>query len=458
MDRIVIFMHCKSILSCIVRFYFICYGVFNLKIFAIFLAALTTAATVYKPYSLDQAVMDALSFDGRISAAVSSLEVAKEGVNQVFGLNLPSISGIGEFDYQKTKDFNPFGTSQRNGPRGYAGVQLNQQLFTFGRQSSKQKRASAEVTRVSSVVIQTKADVALETISVFFETLLIQDINAIHERHANTLAQLEEATEAKFKTDLMTSTDLLLVKSRHQQAKAKLTTSKANLSSSRNRLLSLTGIDFSSLQAFNPGRLKSFTLTLDDALEMASLYVPELTIAEAEILSAKADVELEAAELNPNVSLRGQFSRGEANGLATGSDSIGFSLNVPLYNGGIQRSRARASKHRLNQVQRQATFTLQQARQRITGAWHQTRGSEDAYKAWETALDSELKSLEGIQEEVDEGIRPITYLLEARDQAVEVEVQSARAKKDHYITKFSYLKEAGRLLEALNFQASIPQP
>lgn len=400
-------------------------------------------------YSLQKAVEDALGFDSRVLAQESYLNISKEGVNQAKGLMRATISGIGELEFQASKTLNPFGTSQQDGTRTTAGIQLEQPIFTFGRQTAKEKSAVAEVTRASQLLTQTKSKVAIETIDAFLGVLLIGKELSIFKIHTEALKELLEATEAKFQSNLTTQTDVLLVRSRYQQSIAQFTSGNASLNIFRNRLFSLTGKDFSTLKPADHPAFRKINLTLDKALSFAGLNVSALMIAEAKVKIAKAEVDFEKSELYPNVSIKGQFTRGYLSKQPTGFEGIGLSINVPLYNGGIQRSRSRASKHRLSQTQRQATFTNLQVRQKITASWFQVNGAKDALQAWEIALTAELKSLEGIKEEVDEGLRPITYLLEAQDQGVEVQIKTARAGKDLILSNFKFIHEAGLLLHKL---------
>lgn len=407
----------------------------------------TTPLLAVERLSIEHAVSSALEFDQRVNAANEALSATREGIRQAYGLKLPSISGTGDFNVVETQDFNENGTLQQDGTRYSAGLQLRQQLFTFGRQGARQAIAAAQVNKAVQELALVQQTVAMETIEAFFEISLSLDVIVIYQNHLNTLNQLLEATQAKFESDLSTATDVMLVRSRVQQAKAQLITAQAQLNVAHSRILSLTGEDFSEVEKIGEAlRTELAKLNLEEAKFLAETYEPELGISRAEEEITRGQAKLDKTELYPSTALVARTSRGRTNGRTIGSDSIGLAVNIPLYDGGISRSRSRASKHRHAEARRQVTFALQRTQQRITGAWHQARGASETLEAWNNALAAELQSLEGIKEEVDEDLRPITYLLEARDQAVQVENLTARAKHDVNIAQFDFLKETGNLL------------
>jgi outer membrane protein len=397
-------------------------------------------------YSLNQALLDAYAYDHRVGAAQAALSSAEEGIRQAEGLRYPSISGFGAASLNDNKRFNDQGTFQQNGPRTSVGVELNQSIYTFGRFRARKAGAAAAVTGAQAGMQGIRLQVYFEAGEAFAEARLAQDIMALFDAHYATLLELYQATEAKFEVDLTTATDVRLVRSRLEQADAERVSAASRYRAAMDRLSRLTNQEINMLDVESMKNFMHINIPgKDDAVLTALAFSPVIHSARSHEMAARAEMDLNASDLWPSLGVRGRTSRGVLNGQVIGSDEVGLVLNVPLWDGGIARSLARAGRHLYEQSRQDLRNAQDQVRDNVTSAWHNIRGTTQSLAAWQRAVEAEAASVEGIEEEVDEGLRPITHLLEAKEDMVITRTRALNTGYDAFIARLLLAREMGTL-------------
>lgn len=397
-------------------------------------------------YTISQAITDALLHDPRISAARMGRQSAEEGRLQANSFRKPTISGVGQFSFADAKDVNTSGSLQRDGERYFGGVEVAQSLYSFGRNQARIGQSEGELSRSEHEFKTIQQDVIYETAAAFIAILEAKDIVRVFSEHQKVLEELVEATKAQVDLNLKTNVELLLVQSRLRQAEGEHASSNTQLDVAHHTLLRLTGV--------RPGPLSLLNIldyqqilpsSLDEAVTYALENSPRILQANDEVNIAEFTLDIDKSELRPEIVLRGQFNRGRVANIASGSSQVGISLNVPLYQGGLLRSQVRQSAYRLGQMRFLARQEQALVREQAQTAWLRYDDSIEARGLWQKALNAERTSLAGIEEQVNEQLQSILFLLEAREQMRQVEIRSSKADFAVHGRAYQLLRAIGAL-------------
>ncbi len=416
--------------------------------------ALTLIMVICSPPSeadeltLQEAVISALATDERIAAARSNLFGAEEGRVSAKSNYKPRVNAIGTYGYNAIDQFNSSGSLQRDGQKMYGGIEVQQDLWTFGRNKAYVNKADAEINIAGYELTGTQNEVVLDTVNAYLDTRsALETLNAYTD-HAANLKKLMVSTEAKHKLSLVTTTELALVASRLQQALAQLSVAKANYETRRMDLVRLIHEDFTSLENNLNGLHVTLPQSAEDAIETALSNAPLFLKARDEMAVAKANLDVASAARYPALTASGRWVKGRVGDIPTGDKEVGLSMNLPLYDGGLQSSKVRRAKHDLARARHAKESMERYTEQNARSAFITLNSARNVSLAWEAALAAEEKSLNGIEREVEANLEGLPYLLEAKDKMMMVRIQAIETKKRARLAEFELLTTTGSILSA----------
>ncbi|MBV1880991.1 MAG: TolC family outer membrane protein [Pseudomonadales bacterium] len=171
----------------------------------------------------------------------------------------------------------------------------------------------------------------------------------------------------------------------------------------------------------------------------------DLRAAEFAALIAKQDYRKKKAARAPTLDLGLSYSQLDNNQPSfvtadgkTTTTSIGLTLNVPIYTGGLTSAVESQAKHR----QREAERRLEQTQQEVTGntrkLFRQVKSAVLRVKANNVAIISSNQTLKATERGYKRGIRTVAELLQAQRDVF-------RAKKDYASARYDYILDTLRL-------------
>ncbi len=396
--------------------------------------------------SLEEAVISALASNERIAAARSNLRAAEEGRVGARSAYHPRINAVGSYGYNDVDQFNSSGSLQRDGKKMYGGIEVKQDLFTWGRNKANVTKSEALINVAQYELTATQHEIALETISAFLGTQAASETVEAYNKHVATLGQLLESSQSKFKLSLISVTELALVTSRHQQALAQLSMAQAELATKRDDLSRLTHLAITSIGSPKVIGLE-LPITVDDAIGAAFSNAPQYLKAAQEMAAAKANLDATSAERYPALSATGRWVKGRIGDLPTGDKEVGLSMSMPLYDGGKTSSKIRQAKHDYNRARHSKENMERRTEQDARSAFITLNSSKFVSKSWTAALAAEEKSLSGIEKEVEASLEGLPYLLEAKDKMMMVRIQAIQTKARAQLAEFELLTSTGEILQ-----------
>ena len=408
---------------------------------------------------LDDAVVAAWATDARIQEAKYGYQAALESRSDALSYRLPQISGRGNLGYLDSKNLNSFGTLQRDGRQSSVGVEVNQSLYSFGRNGARKDIAHAEIEAARYNVDLVINNVIMETVTAYFDVHRAKEVYTAHSRHVGDLSSLLEATEAQHAQDLLTTNDVALVRSRHQQAIARRESAHASLEQAYNVLIRLTMIpSIDTVHDHNSTKVLTEIPDLSQALLIGDSRHQLIKKAEMDLERAKANAKLKMTENHPDVGLRASWNTGNIGGTPSGDRRVGLQFSMPLFDGGRSLSAWRRSKKEVSQAKARLNVLRRDTEQSIRQNWSYMASSRRVEENWQAALDAERATLRGIERAVEERVESVIYLLEARDEMISVHIEAINAKAEADIAHYKVLFETGIIMDQFGIKALTSDP
>jgi outer membrane protein len=346
-------------------------------------------------------------------------------------------------------------------------AQVTQTLFRWD-QWQQLKRADAEVALAEANYRSSEQDLLVRVSQAYFDVLAAEDtLNAADATLQAVNRQLEQA-EKRFEVGLIAITDVQEARAAHDSATAAVIAAKRTLASTKEVLRELTGEAYSTLS--KPAE----EIPLDQPqpadeegwVEQSLEQNLQVIAARLGVDVAKRNVRIAQSGHMPTVDLfanRTEFDYDASqinNGLEGPADSdqtndvIGVQVNIPIFSGGVTRSRVREQVH-LHRAERE----------RLEGAIRKAeRDTRDAYlgviaeRARVSALKQSVKSnqtaLEATEAGFEVGTRTTVDVLDARRRLFEAQRDYARSRYDYLINIIRLKSAAGVLappdLESIN--------
>ncbi len=318
-------------------------------------------------------------------------------------------------------------------------------------------QAQQEVLQAEATLAAAQQDVGLRVAQAYFDVLLAQDNVALSGAQKSAISEQLAQAKRNFEVGTATIVDTLNAQASYDQAVAKEISDRNDLEVKRRALQVLLG------------KIPDGLAPLRDPLELAQpkpndieAWVKSASEASFQVAVARAGFEIAREEVDrqraghlPTVDLSGSLSRvnDPSSVLAPVSPianvgSVGVTVSVPIFSGGIIQSRYRqalASRDRAEQdlegTQRTVAQSVRASFLNVTNGIAQVRALEQALVSTQSQLDSTILGR-------DVGVRTSVDVLNAQQQVFQTrrDLQSARYS---YLLNLLRLKAAtGVLAEA----------
>jgi len=412
-----------------------------LAVFVVLAAASTPASA----QTLIEALVAAYNNNPTLQAARAQLRATDEQAPQARSNYAPTVTGTGNLGRQSvTQQSAFFGTSGVRTPRG-ASVIVSEPLYRGGRTQAEIERAENLIKAGRAQLLATEQSVLLAAATAYLDVYRDQAVLDLNTSNEQVLTRQLEETQEQFKVGVVTQTDVSQAEARLAQAKAARIAAEGTLNSSRAVFRNVTGITPAKLAA--PEAIDTLPGSGDEAVA-ASEQNPNVIAASFNELAARNDVDLNAGELLPTLSLNGEYDRDEDTASKSSfveSSQITAQLSVPIYPGGAVYSRVRQAKQTVRQRRDQTEEATRNAAQAATQAFDALASARAQVKSFEKQIQANEVALNGVKQEATVGTRTVLDILNAEQELLDSQVNKVKAEHDATVAALQLKVAVGQL-------------
>lgn len=329
------------------------------------------------------------------------------------------------------------------------GVSLSQNLWTGGRTARAIDQANASVLAGRENLRDIEQQVMLSVIQAYVNVTRDMEILRIRQENLTVLQRQLEETSARFEVGEVTRTDVAQAEASLAQSEADLASAQAQLSTTRAAYAAVVGQAPADLEA--APTLPEIPADFDVALETALAANPGVLSAVYNQQAAEAAVAAARAEYMPSVRATASYG-GSATDLGNLDEladrrtfSAGATLSVPLFTGGLNRSRVAQALEQANAAQISVEGQRRAALQDVSSAFAQVLSTRSNVAAGEEAVRAAGVAAEGVRQEAQVGLRTTLDVLNQEVTLRSAQTALANARAAEYVARASLLAAMGGL-------------
>ena len=317
--------------------------------------------------------------------------------------------------------------------------------------------AQARVLQGQAAVLQREQSVLLAGAQAYLEVLQNRELVRLNQTNQRALEQQVEYRREFFERKLGTRTELAQAQARNALALAQLQRAQNLLIISEGAFQRTTGSAPQELSV--PNSLPALAPQFETILAAAGQNEPSVRSAYYAVQAARADVDTASGSLKPSaqLDLSHAWSRDPGANLRSQRDAlVQVSINIPLYQGGAEWARIRASTERHAQAQAQLDSTRLNVRQEATDAWYRLMSAQAEISAVNAAVSANEVAYEGVRSQYDVlGELSLLEVLNARQELFTSQLTLVQARVQAALSHLQLLAVQG-LLSAEHLELAVP--
>ncbi|MAC88349.1 TolC family outer membrane protein [Maricaulis sp.] len=425
----------------------------RLKSLALVLAAgasaLALAGTV-QAQTLEETLALAYNSNPTLQAERARLRSTDEGRIQAQAGRLPTVSASASItrSHSEGESFSSITNTTHSfesdaTPKNF-GLSASQPIYRGGRIDGAIDQATAVVMAGRESLRATEQTVLIQAVTTFMDVRRDGNVVEIRQNNVEVLAQQLRAAQDRFEVGEITRTDVSQAEARLSLAQAQLSAAQAQLAASRAAYERVTGQPAASLSA--PPALPALPDNLADAAEYAFDNSPQLLAARYSEEASQHAIRIARGALRPEVSLTASASSARDSsfsGDVRDSASIMGQVSVPIFTGGLNRSRIRAAVAQEEQARHQVREARRQVTEAVTNAWYGYVTSLAVIESSRQAVVANEIALDGVQQEAFVGIRTTLDVLNAEQELLESRLTFVTAERDSFVAGYLLLQAMG---------------
>ncbi len=416
--------------------------------------SLLATTGVAQAQTLEEALVQAYNSNPTLQAERANLRSTDENLVQARSARLPTVSADASISSQSTESTSTFvigdqeveSTSETDStPKNYS-ISASQAIYRGGRTSGAIDQATALILAGRESLRSTEHAVLVDTVTAFMDVRRDTEVIDIRRNNVEVLSQQLQAARDRFEVGEVTRTDVSQAEARLSGAQAEMSAAQAQLAASRAAYERMTGQPAGTLS--EPPELPALPETLADAAAYAYQHSPQLLAAEYGEQAARYGVTVARGAMRPEVTLSASASAARDSNFSgdeRDSTSIVGRVSVPLFTGGLNRSRVRAAlasedqaRHQVNQARRVVT-------EGVTNAWSNYVTSLAVIASSRQSVTANEIALDGVQQEAFVGLRTTLDVLNAEQELLNARLTLVTAERDSYVAAYRLLQAMGLL-------------
>jgi outer membrane protein len=381
-----------------------------------------------------------------IEADRDAAAIANERIVQARAQRKPTVDVFGSYLYESIDSNRPFAFNLGNRPVASAQIEARLPVYTGGRLTAGIRQARAGALAAGSQLDATGQSILLDTLTAYVDIIRAREVIAIRQSSIRLLDGQYVASQDRFEVGDVTNTDVALSRARLEGGRAALAAAEADLEGSLARYALLTGLEASDPLAAVPP-VSDLPESFAGALAIAQDRNPDIAAARHAEQAARQAIEVARGALKPEVSVIAQAGVQEyhTDGFRDSSVVAGAQARVPLFTGGLNTSQLREARLARRQAANRVSLNERIVRTRIAQAWYGYEAADRAVAASGRQVEAAEIAYEGVQEELNVGVRTTLDVLDQEQQLLEARLSLATSERDRYVAAHQLLAAMGEL-------------
>jgi outer membrane protein len=276
--------------------------------------------------------------------------------------------------------------------------------------------------------------IALQILQKFLTILSNEELLNYQLEVLNTSREQLKQGQSRHKVGAILESDLLLLEAQYYSDSNNVVDTRINLENGLldlKVLLSMEPTD--NLQIISPDtenldNLKESLPTEEEALDLAMDYMPDLRISDYDIRLAEKSVDMARGNYFPSVSANANVgmgilsfdSGGNQQWYGKPNESVGVSMNIPIYSRGQTRANVKKSQIALEQAQLDYEQAQLEVRQTVVQAYRDVVSAYNAYKVSQVREEAYSKSFNAYNIQFQYGSITTVELLQQQNNYLNV--------------------------------------
>ncbi|MGB0855273.1 MAG: TolC family outer membrane protein [Pikeienuella sp.] len=415
---------------------------FSPKTLTAVMAILSATAGFASAESLSDAFAAAYQSNPTLTAARAGLRATDEGVPAARAGQRPSITATATGQLNETDRANsPSDTSL---PLTFS-LNASQTLYDGGRTRNAIDSAISDVSAGRANLLSTEQNVLLQVVISYMDVRRDQQFVTLAENNVRLIREQLRAAEDRFAVGEVTRTDVSQASARLAQARSALAQQKGALVRSMQAYRRVVGNPPGALQ--EPPLLPPAPDSLEEAIQEAMDYHPDIQVAQFIEEAARSDVRFAQGALLPTITLSGTVTVNENQALGNNSTTgvIQLQATVPIYQGGGEYAEVRRTREVVSQRMSQIHEATREIREAVENAWSDLEVARIAIRAGRQQVSAAQLAYEGVTEEAKLGARTTIDVLDAEQELLDARTDLVSSLRDEYVAGYTLLAAVGRL-------------
>lgn len=395
--------------------------------------------------TLAEAMVSAVESNPTLAAQRQRLRATREALPQAWAEALPQVSISGAATRSNRESDTPAPGDGRSEDWS-ASANASQLLFGSGRVLASTRGARAQIRGAVADYDLVTQTLLLDVTRAYADVRQAQQVVAARDQTVSNLTRLLEYAQAQFDAGVVTRTDVAQSQARLAQARTQLVQAQGALAASVQAYLRLVGRPPSDLQP--PPRAENLPAGLDVALDTAVSNSPVLRAAIADIEVADANVDSAAAQGRPRVTLEAGRSTGadfDVDNSGFDGDSVGVRVSVPLFQGGLTRSRTRQQRALRSAANLDLAAAQRSVQETVTNSWTALASAQASVQSAREQVEAAELAYEGVRLEQETGLRSTVEVLDQEQDLLTARLALAQAERDLVVAERQLLAAVGTL-------------
>ena len=401
------------------------------------------------PYSLEQALRDALQRDPRIRAAGSRVQEAGEEFAEARSARFPTVNltGGGGWGYNRN-EARSIGIYE--GDSRTSGVDVSQTLFSFGRIGAREREASARIAAANFDADDTRQSVMTDVAVAYAKQVYNRRILNRRIEFEQLVEQQESSVRELLELGRSDQTQVHEVLRYLHQARAERIEAETAYQRAQFELARLTGAIRENLDAEGLDDLqRGLPPTLEAARTRGMEGAPIAGKARQSLVIAKNRMDFQRAELWPQLELKLGGADGYVGDIRTRDADAQLMLRMPLFEGGKKFALLRKARYAMEAAEYDLDADLEQLELNITVSWNLVDGLARACLELERAVDDAAEIVSIVEEKLKVGRGTILDQLEAEEIVANTDVTLLEKRMELAQARTGLLRTIGALSPSL---------
>ncbi len=426
----------------------------NLTLKTLFAVLLTGVSVAALPLSaqaddLTSALISVYDKNPRLQAERARLREIDETYVQARAQGRVTISASGQYARTRAESpasSNPFFDSGDGLEYGapYSGqVQVIQPLYQGGRVKALKRQAKLGILAARENLRAQENNIFLAAANAYVDVLRDEETARIRRNNVRVLSRQLQASQDRFAVGEGTRTDIAQSRSRLALSESGLAQADAQLLISRaayERIVGRIPVDLQPVPNF------LLPQDLPTAIARARDNNPELIGSYFNEAASTAAIDVAKAAGRPTISLNGNLSSARDQVLGfdrSDQQSITAQIRVPIFSGGLNKSRVRQAKHAKARLAFETRDTELAVDQTVKQIWAQLDAAREVLVATQTQVESADIAFEGVSLEQTVGTRTQLDVLNAEQEVLNARLSVVNAQREVDSATFRLLSTMG---------------